>query len=433
MSTIIQCPNCSTRYRLKFVIEDGQQVRCPTCQTVWRFQSEAEAEAPPEESAVEEAPARQQPVEEPGYGAPASDMHAGYGDKNSSDSERSYLDDGDGEPVEDSASDETPSAGEALYAGYDAAQSDMTRFSLREQQEFAQTARFETDVSRAEDSFEDETVDYTQGSPAASVAAGSEVGGASAGADWAATLAGAINRAGFEPRTRYDYESDETLEAQRKPAASAYADDDDADAFSGQQENPDETDAKTLAAERLSAFWRGERAATTFDEEAFKSLGDRMPVRQPQDDWDEKRPKGGLAVAAAWGVYLAVVSGALASAVFFREAVVEAMPGAASYYESVGLPVAIESLGFENVTYEWVKRGEKSVLEVRGDVINLSNADVRVPLLHISVRDDQSAEIAKTIAVIVKDPLAPGAKTAFTLEFLSPPKRIGGVELQFGA
>ncbi|MBC8049606.1 MAG: hypothetical protein H7X92_05595 [Chitinophagales bacterium] len=432
MSTIIQCPNCATRYRLKFMIEDGQQVRCPSCKTVWRFQSEAEdgqvAFDDPESqagspAAVSEAyaAALAQATASAFAGAPKLEEAGGQ--------EEAFS-------KTDYNGDEAPAPSyEALRAG------EAETYQPDEGSAAAEAAETE-DAKRlwaasvAEnvgDRFEGSPVDYIRGSALAPFPLAADENAdqdADATNNWAAELAGAINRAGFEPSAQsLMAESDE---AQRQQSGSAFNNDDDANRdVSSFEQDPQEDENQRIAAERLSAFWRGERAVTSYEADEFKGFAGGMPMRQPRAE--EASSRGGLALAAAWGSYLAVAGGVMASVVLFPEHVVEAMPGAAAYYEQVGVTVGRDPLGFENVTYEWLKRDEKSVLEVRGDVVNLTNAALNVPLLHITVRDDQSAEIAKTVAIIVKEPLQSATKTAFTLEFISPPKSISGIELRFGS
>jgi predicted Zn finger-like uncharacterized protein len=370
VSTIIQCPNCNTKYRLKFVIEDGRQVRCPGCQTVWRYQAEAPAEA----EAAPETPPQQ------------AGLHQGFRTQTAS----------------ASAYDQT-----AYSHGYHTAESHDSE-PAQTSSGYADAA--DNDWQSAVDDRAAALSQFVRSSEMAASAPSYAAPEPKPGG-WAADLANAIDKAGYEPKTTYEGE------AQQDRAREEF----DGAALSADQQ----------AAEQLSAFWRGERAAASLDDELDYTMRDQMPVKQLEEA-ALPRGRGGLAVAAAWGVYVAFMSGALTSAVFFRDGVVAAMPGAATYYKALGLKVTAEPLKFEDVVYSWSKRGERPVLEVRGNVANLTNVSVRVPPLHISVRDDQSAEIAKTVAHVVKEPLAAGAKTAFTLEFLSPPRSIAGVELQFG-
>ncbi len=434
MSTIIQCPNCATRYRLKFTIEDGQQVRCPACQTVWRFQSEPQEEMAPEpyeaEPSQDEAPAAHAAAEEPARQEveeePAEATHANYDNE-----QAAYQSDAKAE--EQAYADEPEEPQQAVYPGFEPA----SELAAELEQQAAETAAQEAAEASAQTwaakgvgedfAFEDRSVDFIRGSAIAPFAPAQAEEPAET-ANWAAELAGAINRAGYESRDPMRPEAVETdvADGVYDNSGAGPAESDEAiDTIQAEDEN------QRLAAEKLSAFWRGERAATALEEEELTNFGGGMPVKQAEEV--DARPRGGLALVAAWGSYAAVMSGALAAIVLFPEHVVEAMPGAATYYEQIGMPVVREPLGFENVTYEWLTRNGRSVLEVRGDVINLTESDLRVPLLHISVRDDQAAEIAKTVAIIVKEPLAPAARTEFTLEFLSPPKSISGIELQFGS
>lgn len=433
MSTIIQCPSCATRYRLKFAIEDGQQVRCPSCKTVWRFQSEAEEEQPlfdePEQPAAPASAAYAAASDEPA--APSFEEPSRFGQ--AEETEEDFATAYDSAEAAQPSSDQSY-AHEAETYGFENDEGAEVAAETESPQPSWAGSVAEDD---AEDRYEGSAVNYIRGSALAPFPPAVD-DATPAGEDWAAELAGAINRAGFEPRAQ-SYQTDSDDEALQQAASSfdeAQAADDRSSESARYDKAPqngqDEDDNQRIAAERLSAFWRGERAVASYEENEFKGFGGGMPVRQAEAE-DAASSRGGLALAAAWGSYIAVAGGLMASIVLFPEHVVEAMPGAAVYYERVGVSVAGDRLGFENVTYEWLKRGDKSVLEVRGDVVNLTSVTVNVPVLHIHVRDDQSVELAKTDAFVVKEPLEPAAKTAFTLEFISPPKNISGVELKFGS
>ncbi|MDX2265484.1 MAG: zinc-ribbon domain-containing protein [Hyphomicrobiales bacterium] len=401
MSTIIQCPHCGAKYRLKFAIADGKLVRCPTCSQVWQFQApEPEPEAFPDFEAVESGPS---------YGSAPSDEPAAPPSH-----EPRYASAQAPEPTRSERFDDAAAA--LRTAGLYGAQSDAA----------PETAG--SSVAGYDDSLGQGVRDE-----------------AATAADWTAELAGAIKRAGYE-EGRYDQNTGHEFETERDPAlaysngaAASYRDDtvqsDDDEwsslrdgdgaaqpAFMGEEE-------QRLAAERLSAFWRGEKAAASFDDEVLGADRDRMPVAQPEEE--ERRPRASLAAAAAWGAYASVVGAVLFSVVAFRDSVVEALPGAAQYYESAGLEVRGARLEFQEVRYVWSKRDERPVLEVKGFVANLSGSTQRIPGMNITVRDDKDAEIAKTTARISEQPLEPGGRAEFTLEFLSPPDTVSGVELEF--
>jgi|GEM_PF-4988981 len=412
------------------MIEDGQQVRCPSCKTVWRFQSEAE----------DGQVAFDDPESEAGSPAAVSEAYAAALAQVTASAFAGVprLEEADGQEEAfsktDYNADEAPAPSyEALRAG-EAETYQLDVGSAAAEAAETEDAKRSWAASAAEnvgDRFEGSPVDYIRGSalaPFPPAADKDAVEDADATNNWAAELAGAINRAGFEPSAQsLMAESDEAL----RQSGSAFNDDEANRDVSSFDQDPPRRRNQRIAAERLSAFWRGERAATSYEADEFKGFAGGMPMRQPRAE--EASSRGGLALAAAWGSYLAVIGGVMASVVLFPEHVVEAMPGTAAYYEQVGVTVGQDPLGFEKVTYEWLKRGGKSVLEVRGDVVNLTNAALNVPLLHITVRDDQSAEIAKTVAIITKEPLQAATKTAFTLEFISPPKSISGIELRFGS
>jgi predicted Zn finger-like uncharacterized protein len=444
LTTIIQCPNCNSRYRLKFDIAEGQQVRCPNCQTIWRYQSESMLE-PLEEQ--QESPAEQGHAGAAGAGyqsGPAFGQQYGQqadaGEHDNGSSRRGGL----GAPVLDESGGQEPAWGTAGAAqahepaqqqdawGTESAGTRLDSFWQRGQQDQASGAGF-SDESEADQGFDPAIAAPSPrrngefGSFTASLADSGAMGQAGGeqqpGPGWASELAAVMQRGGAMPEFR-GHEGGTAEDAgdfnapgmRQEPGLSA---------------GPGAAGAEPTGAD----FWRDtpvSRALGDGGQETFGEIG-------PDGDWqpmsldsheDSGRPRGSLALAAAWGIYFTVAAGLIASALLMRDSVVQAMPGAAALYARVGMAPPANALGFDGVTYAWVNRDGRSALEVKGVVVNQTGANVVVPPLRISVRDNQDMEIAKTTAPVVKDRLGPHGKSNFTLEFLSAPQSVAEIELQ---
>lgn len=147
--------------------------------------------------------------------------------------------------------------------------------------------------------------------------------------------------------------------------------------------------------------------------------------------YEDTRNVGGLAVAAAWAVFLSVISGLALGLVSFRQEIMVALPGTTSLYRSVGFNVAGAGVDFADVSYRWTVAEGKPMIEVTGQVVNVTDRTVTVPRVLINVRDAKSADAVKVTASVPTDTLAPRESASFTLEFLSPPKNITQIELEF--
>jgi hypothetical protein len=146
----------------------------------------------------------------------------------------------------------------------------------------------------------------------------------------------------------------------------------------------------------------------------------------------ETRPSGGgLAVAAAWAVFFSVMSGVALALVTLRSDIMAALPGTTSLYRTIGFDVAESGIDFADVSYRWTVAQGKPMIEVKGQVVNITDRRLTVPRVLINVRDSQSQDAVKVTASVPTESLAPRESASFTLEFMSPPKNISQIELEF--
>ena len=145
----------------------------------------------------------------------------------------------------------------------------------------------------------------------------------------------------------------------------------------------------------------------------------------------EESAGGGLALAAAWAVFLSVLSGVTLAFISFRDELVVALPGTAALYRGIGLDVQDRQVDFGPVTYRWTTAEGKPMIEVTGRIINLTDREIAVPRVLVNVHDKESTDTVKATATVRSEPLAAHETADFTLEFLSPPKTISQIELAF--
>jgi predicted Zn finger-like uncharacterized protein len=143
------------------------------------------------------------------------------------------------------------------------------------------------------------------------------------------------------------------------------------------------------------------------------------------------RPKSGRAVAIGWGLLLLFVLSVAGLVALAPKTVVSMLPGATRLYAMLGMPVNLRGLALEGVSYGWSRDGEETVLEVKGEIVNLTAAALQIPIVVIALRDEKGAEISQWTTTAGDEPLAPGARTPFTADIASPPDTVRSLKVRF--
>ena len=133
----------------------------------------------------------------------------------------------------------------------------------------------------------------------------------------------------------------------------------------------------------------------------------------------------------SWAVLAVAVVAGFALAVVNREAIVRTMPGTASFYSGLGLTVNLRGLDFENVTSTWTTEADQPVLEVNGEIVNITDEPMQVPAVVFELRDENGVEVHKWEAEVATDPLQAGQRTDFTARIPSPPASSRSVQVKF--
>jgi predicted Zn finger-like uncharacterized protein len=168
---------------------------------------------------------------------------------------------------------------------------------------------------------------------------------------------------------------------------------------------------------------------TAFDQRLYREIEE---TQEKSDENPRRRGRGGLALAAAWGLFICVASGLIVGFFAFRDIVADAAPGLASLYRTLGMPVTVQPLIFESVQYEWSASDNRPILTVRGSVFNRAHRSVRVPQFFITVKDqdpaldrDYSANLRITGTKIRSN-----ERADFDIELMSPNPTVTAVELE---
>jgi hypothetical protein len=133
----------------------------------------------------------------------------------------------------------------------------------------------------------------------------------------------------------------------------------------------------------------------------------------------------------SWAMLAVLVVAGFTLAVVNREAVVRSMPGTASFYSGLGMTVNLRGLDFENVTSTWTKEADQPVLEVNGEIVNITDGPMQVPAVVFELHDENGVEVHQWEAEVTKDPLEAGQRTEFTARIPSPPSSSRSVQVKF--
>lgn len=188
----------------------------------------------------------------------------------------------------------------------------------------------------------------------------------------------------------------------------------------------------------------------THEEESFEPIPARTAlVRRPSSDFHpdddfpgdfdealasaERRKMGGLAVAAAWGVFITIAAGLGGVALHFRENIAARLPGTARLYQALNVPVAAHGgkLELANVKYRWALRDEQPLIALEGDIVSRSNSTERVPALVVAIRDADRTFPQKRIETLSTEQIEANATTHFTIDVTHPPKGVNEIAIEF--
>lgn len=136
-------------------------------------------------------------------------------------------------------------------------------------------------------------------------------------------------------------------------------------------------------------------------------------------------------LAAGWAALAVALAGVVSAGYYQRVNIVRLFPGAAPAYERLGLAVNVRGLEFRGVKYSWETSAGRPVLEVYGDIENITARPLKVPTVVFGLRTKERVEVYQWAADVRSDPLPPGERTAFAAQIPSPPKSIRDVQVRF--
>ena len=134
-------------------------------------------------------------------------------------------------------------------------------------------------------------------------------------------------------------------------------------------------------------------------------------------------------VAIGWGVLALLLLLLAALVAMAPKTVVSLLPGSARLYSMMGMNVNPLGLTIENVRSAWNDAGPNRVLQVNGDIVNLTPGQVTVPPVVVSLQD-QSGKVLSQVTANVP-PLGAGGKSPFAVQIPSPPESVRNLQVRF--
>lgn len=148
----------------------------------------------------------------------------------------------------------------------------------------------------------------------------------------------------------------------------------------------------------------------------------------PSEKPPRKKPS---IVTIGWLVLALVVAGVIGTLALAPSTVMSVLPGAGRLYALFGVQAGARGLTFESVRYGWTRNGGQAVLEIQGDVVNLTSGTLTVPAVVIALHDATGEEISAWTTEIAAEQLAGGERAPFLRQIPSPPNNVSDVKVHF--
>lgn len=144
-----------------------------------------------------------------------------------------------------------------------------------------------------------------------------------------------------------------------------------------------------------------------------------------------RRRKHRRTAAVAWlGLSLVAVSPA-AIAMSFPETVVSLMPASIGLYDWMGRDVNIYGLKIKAVDIQHLLIDGKKVIAIKGELVNVSDRDRKIPWLRFGLKSADRAEVYQWQLDTDSRPLRPGEAKGFITRVAAPPESARTLEIRF--
>jgi len=132
-----------------------------------------------------------------------------------------------------------------------------------------------------------------------------------------------------------------------------------------------------------------------------------------------------------WGAFALAVLAPFVLALSEPETTVRLMPSSVRLFDSLGMNVNIYGLEVRRVEQQHVMIDGTRIISIKGEIVNVSDEDRKVPSLRFILKDGAQADVyAWTLDSGIR-PLRPGEMTTFTTRVASPPPAAEDVQIRF--
>jgi hypothetical protein len=142
-------------------------------------------------------------------------------------------------------------------------------------------------------------------------------------------------------------------------------------------------------------------------------------------------PESGRSTRMGWLLLILFLLGVTGFVLMAPRTVASMLPGATRLYAALGMPVNSKGLAFQGVSYGWNQEGEETVLEVKGDIVNLTDAAIKLPIVVVVLLDENGKELSQYTTVASEEPLGAGEAAPFLAEIASPPAEVRKLKVRF--
>ncbi len=115
----------------------------------------------------------------------------------------------------------------------------------------------------------------------------------------------------------------------------------------------------------------------------------------------------------------------------YRVEIVRGWPQTASLYQLIGIEVNSAGINFRNITYDITSEDGMSVLTVTGEMVNITDQDLPIPRVQVTLRDAGGEELYHWPVALSETRLDVDVTLEFSTQLSSPPLGMQGIEVHF--
>lgn len=169
------------------------------------------------------------------------------------------------------------------------------------------------------------------------------------------------------------------------------------------------------------------RYSTPLPGEDIESLAARREAdRQKRQIWRRLKPR-----VPSLATVIVILGGVIVVLLAARDQIVRFAPQTASFYASIGMPVNLRGLDFENIRVIRDTQDGIPVLVVEGKIVGSGKGIAEVPRLRFAIHDQTGKEIYTWTMMPSRTLLAPGESLPFRSRLASPPAEGRDVSIRF--